>query len=187
MTFPVMSGVSHFDPNLKRVQVFQTWHKAVTVQTDDALHILTTDNGKLMTKSMKHYYRNIITETITNSQPLICQHRMDVLNVFLEWSPASTHHAIGLQRTWIFLGWFFLMAVYLTTLTATATNNSWTPYELWFGWKPSLSHLREIGCRAFSLCTPVPSKCMIYSLHLDQLYPSFQSLPPMGSVIISRF
>ena len=104
MTFPVMSGVSHFDPNLKRVQAFQTWHKAVTVQTDDALHILTTNNGKLVTKSMKHYYRNIITETITNSQPPICQHRMDTLNVTIGLHHSRRH--VGLLR------FFFLFNPY---------------------------------------------------------------------------
>ena len=41
---------------------------------------------------------------------------------------------------------FFLTAAYLTTLMATVANNGRTPYELWFGQKPSLSHLCEIGC-----------------------------------------
>ena len=34
---------------------FQTWHKSVTVQTGDTLRILTTDNGELVSKSMKDY------------------------------------------------------------------------------------------------------------------------------------
>ncbi len=53
---------------------------------------------------------------------------------------------------------FCAMAAYLTMLTAATANNGKTPYELWFRNKPSLSHLREIGCRAFALHTPALSK-----------------------------
>src|SRR6266702_2259997 len=53
---------------------------------------------------------------------------------------------------------FCATAAYLTTLTAATANNGKTPYELWFGRKPSLSHLKEIGCRAFALHTPALSK-----------------------------
>ena len=34
---------------------FQTWHKSVTVQIRDTLRILLTDNGELVSKSMKDY------------------------------------------------------------------------------------------------------------------------------------
>ena len=44
---------------------------------------------------------------------------------------------------------FILTASYLSTLTASKAMNGRTPYELWFGACPSLSHLREIGCRAY--------------------------------------
>jgi hypothetical protein len=53
---------------------------------------------------------------------------------------------------------FFLTTAYLTNLTAATTNHGRTPYKLWFGRKPSLSHLHKIRCRAFSLHTPSLSK-----------------------------
>ena len=53
---------------------------------------------------------------------------------------------------------FFQTAAYLTNLTAATSNLRRTPYELWFGRIPSLSHLCEIGCRAFSLEHPSLSK-----------------------------
>jgi hypothetical protein len=53
---------------------------------------------------------------------------------------------------------FCSTAAYLTTLTTATAYQGRTPYELWFGRKPSLSHLREIGCRAFTLQMPLPSK-----------------------------
>ena len=46
---------------------------------------------------------------------------------------------------------FCAMAAYLTTLTATASLGGKTPFELWFGDAPSLSHLCKIGCKAFAL------------------------------------
>ena len=53
---------------------------------------------------------------------------------------------------------FCSTATYLTTLTAATVNLGCTPYKLWFGRKPSLSHLREIGCRAFTVQTPSAPK-----------------------------
>src|SRR5712671_6170731 len=50
---------------------------------------------------------------------------------------------------------FCANAAYLTHLTASVTLNKKTPFELWYGHRPSLSHLCEIGCQAFFL---YPSK-----------------------------
>jgi hypothetical protein len=44
-----------------------------------------------------------------------------------------------------------LTAVYLKNLSATHAIPDKTPSELWLSRKPDLSHLREIGCRAFVL------------------------------------
>ena len=44
-----------------------------------------------------------------------------------------------------------MMATYLTNFTGASANNGKTPYELWYGHKPSLSHLCEIGCCMFAL------------------------------------
>ena len=46
---------------------------------------------------------------------------------------------------------FCTTAAYLMSLTATSSLNGKTPFELWFGHPPSLLHLCEIGCRAFTL------------------------------------
>ena len=46
---------------------------------------------------------------------------------------------------------FNATAAYLTNLTSSSSLNGRTPYEFWTGRVPSLSHLREIGCRAFAL------------------------------------
>src|SRR5258707_1902603 len=46
---------------------------------------------------------------------------------------------------------FCTTAAYLTNLTMSYSANGTTPHKKWFGTVPSLSHLHEIGCRAFSL------------------------------------
>jgi hypothetical protein len=46
---------------------------------------------------------------------------------------------------------FCAMAAHLTNFTGATANDGKTPYELWHKHKPSLSHLQEIGCRAFAL------------------------------------
>src|SRR6266702_596646 len=53
---------------------------------------------------------------------------------------------------------FVNTATYLTTLTAAIANGGKTPYHMWFGRAPSLSHLREIGCRAYALTLTHHSK-----------------------------
>jgi hypothetical protein len=58
----------------------------------------------------------------------------------------------------------YTTAAYLTYLTAATANKGCTPYELWFGRVPSLSHLCEIGCKAFALINPSPSKIYARSL-----------------------
>ena len=57
---------------------------------------------------------------------------------------------------------FFATASYLTNLTAASANNGRTPYQLWYNRKPSLSHLHEIGCQAFSLQQPSQSIATAY-------------------------
>ena len=46
---------------------------------------------------------------------------------------------------------FCATSAYLTNLTPSSSLQGHTPFELWYGRKPSLSHLWEIGCRAYAL------------------------------------
>jgi transposase InsO family protein len=135
----------------------QTWHKAVTVQSGDILRILVTDNGELVSNSMKefcalHGIDHQLTAPYTSAQ----NGRAERLHRTL----ANKARTMRLSCNAPAFLWddFFATATYLTTLTAATANNGRTPYELWFGRPPSLSHLREIGCHAFSLQMPAPSK-----------------------------
>ena len=46
---------------------------------------------------------------------------------------------------------FYATAAYLANLTASLSLDGKTAYELWFRTMPSLTHLCEIGCHAFTL------------------------------------
>lgn len=119
---------------------FQTWHKAVTVQTGDVLRILITDNGELVSKSMKdfcdsHGINHHLTAPYTSAH----NGRVERLHRTIAGKARTMRLACNTPK---FL-WdeFFTTAAYLTTLTAATTNSGHTPYELWFNRKPSLSHL----------------------------------------------
>src|SRR5260370_41799690 len=69
---------------------------------------------------------------------------------------------------------FCATAAYVTNLTMSSSANGTTPYEKWFGTVASLSHLCEIGCRAFSLiqthntkllCRSTPCTLIGYAPH----------------------
>ena len=48
---------------------------------------------------------------------------------------------------------FIITSSCLSTLTASKVANSRTPYELWFGHRPSVTHLCKIGSHAYVLTT----------------------------------
>ena len=166
----------------------QIWHKAVTVQTGQTLQTLVTDNGELTSKAMTDF----------------CQSEGIVHQTTAPYTSAQNGRAERLHRTILAKArtmriacgapgslWdeFSSTAAYLTNFTAATANLGRTPYELWFERKPSLSHLREIGCRAFALQLPPPLQniCAIATLHLDWLCPPLESLPPMGPHFHSYF
>jgi len=135
----------------------QIWHKAVTVQTEDTLRILITDNGELVSKSTQTWCQTHGIDHQTTAPYTSAQNgRVERLHRTINEKARTMRLACNAPG---FL-WdeFFLTAAYLTSLTAATSNRGRTPFELWFGRTPSLSHLREIGCRAFALTQPSPSK-----------------------------
>ena len=129
---------------------FCNWLLAVETQTRSTLCYLTTDNGELRSADMASW----------------CAARGITHQFMAPHTSAQNSHVERLHRTLMDKArtmrlacdaplnmWdeFILMASYLTTLTASRSLNGCTPFELWFGRKPSLTCLREIGCRAFVL------------------------------------
>ena len=128
----------------------KAWHLALTVQTPYCLKSFVTDNGELCSTNIHQW----------------CKEK-GVLHLFTApYTSAQNGHAERLHRTLMdkarsmrsacgapFNMWdeFCATAAYLTNFTGASANKGKTPYQLWYNHEPSLSHLREIGCRAFAL------------------------------------
>jgi hypothetical protein len=128
----------------------QTWHKAVENQTDEKLKIILTDNGELLFRDiLKWCSDNGIEHQLTAPYTSSHNGRAERLHRTLLGKARAMRLACNAPASL----WdkFVNTASYLTTLTASSTIGGKTPYEVWYGKIPSLSHLREIGCHAFAL------------------------------------
>ena len=149
-TLPLRSKADAF-------RTFQIWHKAVTVQTGELLKILVSDNGELISKPMQDWCQlNGVDHQRT--APYTSAHNGRAERLHRTILGKARTMRIACNAPGFLWDEFCATAAYLTTLTAATANLGRTPYELWFGHKPSLSHLREIGCHAFALHLPAPSK-----------------------------
>jgi len=130
--------------------VLQLWHKHVTIQSGLPLKSLVTDNGELVSNSMKDWcaslsINHIVTALYTSAQNGCVKH--------VHHTILGKAHMICLTCNAPPLLWdkFCTTATYLTNFTTTPTLNHKMAYEIWFGCWPLLSHLHEIGCCAFVL------------------------------------
>lgn len=130
--------------------VLQLWHQAVENQSGHRLKILISNNGELISKSMQDW-------ASTHGVDHQCT---------APYMSAQNGHAECLHQTLLgkaqaiclscnappsFWDKFCAISAYLSNLTALSSLNGRMPYEVWTGCIPSLSHLWEIGCRAFML------------------------------------
>jgi len=132
------------------MNVLRTWHRTVENQTGEKLKIIVTDNGELVSRTTAawctlHGIEHQQTAPYTSAQ-----------NGQAEWlhrTVLSKARTMQLSCNTPTTLWdkFCATSAYLTNFTALSSLNGKTPYKLWFGHKPSLSHLRKIGCRAFAL------------------------------------
>jgi hypothetical protein len=129
---------------------FQAWLLAIQTQTGSSLCYLVTDNGELRSADMATWCTERgITHQFTAPHMSAQNGRVEHLHCTLMDKAHAMRLACGAPLNM----WdeFILTASYLTTMTASHALNGRTPFELWFGNKPSLTHLREIGCRCFLL------------------------------------
>jgi Reverse transcriptase (RNA-dependent DNA polymerase)/Integrase core domain/GAG-pre-integrase domain len=137
------------------ILVLLAWHKAAENQCDSKLRSIVTDNGELVnyiTKAWcdKYGIAHYTTAPYTSLQ-----------NGKVERLHRTIFHRARAMRIackapddlW---DEFCLTAGYLTNRVSTSALNGKTPFELWFGRRPSFSHLREIGCSAYSLIHDQP-------------------------------
>jgi transposase InsO family protein len=131
-------------------KVLQGWHQAVVNQSNHKLKILVTDNGELVSNTVSdwcsaHGINHQRTAPYTSAQNGRAEH----LHRTILGHACSMRLACNAPASL----WdeFCATAVYLANFTVSSTTKQKTPYELWFNRAPSLSHLCEIGCRAFAL------------------------------------
>ena len=134
----------------KAINVLCAWHCAVENQTGDRLKIIVTNNGELVSKTTTAWYKlysieHQLTVPYTSAQNGQAEH--------LHCTILRKAHMMRLSCNAPASFWdeFCTTSAYLTNFTASLSLNGKTPYELWFGHMPSLSHLCEISCRAFAL------------------------------------
>ena len=121
---------------------------AVETQSGEKLCFLVTDNGKLCSNEMACWCAERgITQHFTALHTSAQNGRIERLHRTL----MNKARAMRLLCNALLSMWneFILTASYLSTLTTSKATNGQTPYELWFGVCPSLSHLSEIGCHAY--------------------------------------
>jgi transposase InsO family protein len=130
--------------------ILQSWHRAVENQCGERLKILVTDNGELSSHAMTawcslHGIDHQFTAPYTSAQNgrAECLHR-----TLLNKARAMRLACNAPPNLW---DEFCSTAAYFTNFTASSTIAGKTPFELWHKRPPSLSHLREIGCRAYAL------------------------------------
>jgi transposase InsO family protein len=130
--------------------ILQGWHRAVKNQSGHKLKVLVTDNGELVSKSMTDWCTTHgIDHQLTAPYTSAHNGRAERLHRTLLGRARSMRLACNAPASL----WdeFCATAAYLTNLTASSSLQGRMPHELWYGKTPSLSHLREIGCRTFAL------------------------------------
>jgi hypothetical protein len=116
----------------------QAWALAREVETRSKIGIYRSDNGELKTLAMRQWLlsRGSIQQ-FTAPYTSVQNGRVEHLHRTLMGKAHAMRSACGVPvNRW---DEFVLMACYLSN------------YEHWTGSRPDLSHLREIGCRAFVL------------------------------------
>ena len=114
------------------------------------LKTLVTDNGELISNSMKDWclslsIDHVVTAPYTSAQNGHAEHAHCTI-----LGKACTM-CLACNAPPSFWDKFCATTTYLTNFTSTPTLGHKTAYESWFGCRPLLSHLCEIGCRAFAL------------------------------------
>jgi hypothetical protein len=134
------------------LDLLQTWIAQVTTSTKRTLRRVRIDNGELKSARFNQFCaeRGI---TLEYTAPYTSAHngRVERLHQTLMSKARTMSECNNFPpNRWDEL---YVTAAYLHARTPSASSIA-TPYELFYGRKPDLSHLREIGSRAFVLIQP---------------------------------
>ena len=144
-------------------RVMRDWLLAAETQSHKKLCYFVTDNGELRSNEILQWCAERgITHQFTAPHTSAQNGRVERLHRTL----MNKARAMRLSCNAPLHMWdeFILTASYLSTLTASKAANGRTPYELWFGRRPSLTHLCEIGSRAYVFTTGTNPKIAARSI-----------------------
>lgn len=128
----------------------QDWEKEMGNRFGLQVGIYVTDNGELKSKAMaawcsEHGITHHLTAPYTSAQ----NGRAERLHLTIMNKGRAMRIACNApEYLW---DEFAITASYLSTLTPSISLRGHTPFEVWHNRRPNLSHLREIGCKAFVL------------------------------------
>ena len=130
--------------------VLRDWLAAVENQSGFRLTYLITDNGELASNSMSSFCsQRGITHLFT--APYTSAHNGRAERLHRTLSDKTRAMRLACKAPPSMWDEFCATAAFLTNLTSSSALNGKTPYELWYRRIPCISHLREIGCRAYAL------------------------------------
>jgi hypothetical protein len=128
------------------------WVPAVKTQSGKRLCYVITDNGELRSAEMVSWCAEKgVTHLFTAPYTSLQNGKVERLHrTLMNKSRAMRLACHAPLHMW---DEFTLTSSFLSNLTTSKPLNGKTPHELWFNVKPNLSHLCEIGCKAYVLIT----------------------------------
>ncbi len=126
------------------------WEKQRKLECGEEVGIYRVDGGELDSDEMREWIANHgtkeqLTAPYTSAQNGIVErsHR-----VIFELGQTMRIACGAPPNTW---DYFNETAAYIAQRRPCRAQPNMTPYEVWYGKKPDMSHMREIGCKAFVL------------------------------------
>ena len=130
---------------------FQEWQALVEQETNQKVNIFRTDNGgEYSSKDFESYLRKLgVNHQVTAPYTSAQNGKAEQLHrTLFNRAQAMMSENKFPPTLW---GECICTAAYLKDRTPTRMLKDKTPYEAYYGQQPDISHLREIGCRAFML------------------------------------
>ena len=174
-------------------QVFWNFKAKVKNESGRKIHILRSDNGKEYTSnSFNNFYEEAgiqhqLTTPYTPQQNGVSERRNRFI---LEMTRCMLHEKNLPKKLWAEAA---NTAVFLQNRLLTRVVKDQTPFEAWYGYKPSLNFLKIFGCLCFTFVSQIkrdklderalPSIFIGYSL-VVKAYKVFQ--PQTRKIVISR-
>ena len=133
------------------LEKFQEFEAAVTVETGLKIGALRSDNGgEYVSEAFGNFLKSKgIQHELTVPDTPQQNGTAERMNRTLVESARAMLFNSGLPM--VFWAEAISTACYLRNRTQTAGIKEATPYEVWYGRKPDLSHLRIFGCAAYAL------------------------------------